>query len=252
MPEGPVILLLKEKLQPFKDHKITKVSGKGKIDEQKLLHKKVTAIKTWGKHLLICFNDFTVRIHLMMFGSYLINEANENEPSLSLTFSNGEVNFYTVQLKLIEENLDKIYDWSTDIMSDEWSAEEAFKKLSNNPKLLVADALLDQQIFAGSGNIIKNEVLFRVKIHPKTRLQNLPAKQIKLMIKEARNYAFDFYKWKKAGELDKHWQAYTKKICPRCNIPLIKEELGKGKRVTYFCNNCQQLYTNENKKYFEI
>ena len=31
---------------------------------------------------------------------------------------------------------------------------------------MVCDALLDQTVFAGVGNIIKNEVLFRTGVHP--------------------------------------------------------------------------------------
>ena len=64
----------------------------------------------------------------------------------------------------------------------------------------------------------------------------------KLLIKEDRDYAFDFLKWKKAFELKQHWLAHTKKICPRCNIPLMKEHLGKTNRRTFYCNNCQVLY----------
>jgi endonuclease-8 len=81
-----------------------------------------------------------------------------------------------VQLKLIEGDLNGIYDWSADVMNENWDAAKARKKLRAIPKTLVCDALLDQTIFAGVGNIIKNEVLFRIKVHPKTRVGNLPSK----------------------------------------------------------------------------
>ncbi len=45
-------------------------------------------------------------------------------------------------------------------MSDTWNAAAARKKLRAMPETLVCDALLDQNVFAGVGNIIKNEVLY--------------------------------------------------------------------------------------------
>jgi endonuclease-8 len=94
MPEGPIILILKEQLQPFKHKKV--ISAKGyttKMDPQLLVGKTITDIKTWGKHLLICFPKFTVRVHLMLFGSYKINDHGKHNATLSLQFAKGEVNF---------------------------------------------------------------------------------------------------------------------------------------------------------------
>ena len=59
-----------------------------------------------------------------------------------------------------------------------WNPSKAKKKLKEIPDTLVADALLDQNIFAGVGNIIKNEVLWRIKVHPKTKLGDLPTKKL--------------------------------------------------------------------------
>ena len=61
-------------------------------------------------------------------------------------------------------------------MNENWNAAKARKKLKAIPKTLVCDALLDQTIFAGVGNIIKNEVLFRIKVHPKQELVTFPQK----------------------------------------------------------------------------
>lgn len=108
--------------------------------------------------------------------------------------------------------------------------------------MLVCDALLDQNIFSGSGNIIKNEVLFRIRVHPKTKVGALTTRKLNELIKEVRNYSFDFLKWKKAYVLRKHWLVHTKGICPRDHTPIIKEYMGKYKRRTFFCPKCQILY----------
>jgi len=242
MPEGPSIIILKEQVQQFCGKKVIDVTGNSKEKISLALGKNILDFKTWGKHFLICFPDFTIRIHPLLFGSYRINEGKVLTPRLSLTFDNGCINFYSCSLKLIYEPLDSIYDWSADIMSPEWDEKAALKKLLSKGNSLLCDVLLDQNMFAGSGNIIKNEVLFRQKLHPLNTIAAIPTAQLILLIKDMRQYAFDFLRWKKAFVLRKHWQAYAQKTCPRCSLPLIKAPLGNSLRRTFYCENCQQLF----------
>ncbi|MCW3123967.1 MAG: Endonuclease-8 [Flavipsychrobacter sp.] len=243
MPEGPSIVILKEQVQLFKGKKVLNAGGNNKaIDKDRLIGHTVVDFKSFGKQFLICFKTFTVRIHLLMFGTYRINEEKDAKPRLSMTFKNGTLNFYTCSVKVIEEPLDEVFDWSGDIMADEWDAKKALKKLQAKPDTLICDALLDQDIFAGLGNIIKNEVLFRVRIHPESRVGAIPVKELKLLIKEVRHYAFQFLEWKKEYKLKEHWLAHTKKICPRDNVPFHKAHLGKTHRRTFYCDLCQELY----------
>lgn len=242
MPEGPSILILKELAAPFRMKKVIAVGGNSKVDKERALGEVVTDFKTWGKHFLICFRRFTIKIHLMLFGSYRINEERDTPPRLTLKFKAGVMNFYACSVKILDQNLDEVYDWSADVMSDEWDPKAAKRKLQTQPKMLACDALLDQNIFAGSGNIIKNEVLFRIKVHPKSTVGALPTRQLNQLIKQARVYSFDFLDWKKAYVLRQHWLAHNKSICSRCDLPLIREYLGKFHRRTFYCNRCQVLY----------
>jgi endonuclease-8 len=243
MPEGPSIVIVKEAVHHFKGQKILRVDGNSKQDIERLAGQKIIDFKSWGKHFLICFKKFTVKIHFMLFGSYSINEKAERKVTrLRLYFKNGDLSFYACTVQFINEDLDEVYDWTSDVMNREWSGAKAKKKLKQHPQTLVCDALLDQHIFAGVGNIIKNEVCFRIYVHPESTVGALPTKQLNDLIKEAKNYSFDFLKWKTAYVLKKHWLAYTKKICTRCNIPIIKTYSGKTKRTTFFCKNCQVLY----------
>lgn len=240
MPEGPSILILKENITPFIGKKIIKASGYAKIDYDCLFNKKIINIKTWGKHLFICLKDVCIEIHLRMFGSYTINERKPKiNAKLHLQFTNDELNFYVIDVKLIP-NL-KAFDWEADIMSEEWNAGKAMKKLKEIPETFICDALLDQQIFSGVGNIIKNEVLWRVKLHPLTPVKKITAVKLKKLMEEVVNYSFEFLQYRKEGTLSKHWNAYEQKICSRCNNDLIKKNVGKRKRGSYFCENCQKL-----------
>lgn len=242
MPEGPSIVLLKDAISQFTGKKIIAVSGNTKVEKERLLAQKILAFKSWGKHFLICFNGFYVKIHFLMFGSYLIDDKKDRPERLSLVFKNGEVNFYTCSVKIMDGIVEDDYDFSTDVMHDEWDEAKARKKLKLAPDMLVCDALLEQDIFAGVGNIIKNEVLYRVKVHPESVIKNIPAAKIKQIAAEARIYSFQFLEWKRVFQLKKHWLAHTKKTCLRCNLPLIKKHTGVKKRRSFFCTQCQKLY----------
>ncbi|HVD99486.1 MAG TPA: DNA-formamidopyrimidine glycosylase family protein [Cytophagaceae bacterium] len=242
MPEGPSIVILKEQAKPFEGKKILSVTGNSKIDQKRLDGKKIKALKSWGKHFLICFDDFIVRIHFLMFGSYLINERKEQAVRLSLKFQNGELNFYNCSIKFLEGTVDDHYDFSIDVMNDKWDPRKANKKLKQTPNKMVCDALLEQDIYAGVGNIIKNEVLYRVRVHPESKVGKVPIAKLRKMTKEARSYSFEFLEWKKNFVLRKHWLVHTKTVCHRCNLPIVKKYTGVKKRRSFFCNNCQLLY----------
>ncbi|MEP7263742.1 MAG: DNA-formamidopyrimidine glycosylase family protein [Bacteroidota bacterium] len=242
MPEGPSIVLLKEEVLQFEGKKIIAVSGNTKIEKERMLNKKILSIKSWGKHFLICFKDFSLRVHFLMFGSYRVNEKKEQEERLSLEFKNGELNLYSCSVKYLEGDINAHYDWETDVMNEEWNPEKARKKLKEYPQRLICDSLLEQDVFAGVGNIIKNEVLYRVRVHPESLTGKIPSVKIKKIIAEARTYSFDFLEWKRNYELKKHWLAHTKKLCLRCNQPIIKKYTGVKNRRSFFCTNCQLLY----------
>jgi len=135
MPEGPSIVILKEAARKFKGRKIVDADGSSKtIDISALVGQKITDIKSWGKHFLICLPKFTIRIHLMMFGSYTIDTRKPTKPRLRLFFPNGEeISFYACSVRRIDEPLNKVYDWSADIMNKKFDARKANAKLKAGP-----------------------------------------------------------------------------------------------------------------------
>jgi endonuclease-8 len=152
------------------------------------------------------------------------------------------LNLYAAAVKMIEEPLDEIYDWEADILSTRWDPKAAKKKLKAIPGTMVTDALLDQTIFSGVGNIIKNEVLYRIKVHPESLVGALPPRKLTEMIKEASGYSYEFLAWKREFVLRKNWKVHAKKTCPGDETKIAKEYLGKTNRRTFFCPVCQKRY----------
>lgn len=242
MPEGPSIVILREAAAKFRGKTVRRALGNSSLDLTRMEGRRVIALRSWGKHFLIEFSGFSLRVHMLMFGSYRIDERKPSPPRVSLQFDNGELNIYASSLKYIEGKLDETYDWRTDVMNDAWDPRLARRRLKQQPDTLICDALLDQELFAGVGNIIKNEVLFRQRVHPESTVGALPPRVLGRVIADARAYSFLFLEWKRAFELKKHWQIHTKRTCPSCGGPVSKTYPGKSRRRTFFCPNCQIRY----------
>ena len=245
MPEGPSIVLLREAAEQFAGRRVMEVQGNSKQDIQRLRRRVLRDVRSWGKHFLLDFDAFWVAIHFGLFGSWRIDEVTTRSPRLRLGFSRGQsLAFHACSVRIFEGDLDGHYDWRGDVMNPAWNAKAARAKLRRQPSALVADALLDQEVFAGVGNIIKNEVLHRIRVHPESRVGSMPPRKLAQMVDEARNYSFDFYAWKREYTLRKHWQVHARTMCPRDGTRLAyRKHLGKRERRAFWCETCQRLYT---------
>ena len=93
MPEGPSIVILAETAARFRGKVIRRAEGNSKIDKTRLVGQKILSLRSFGKQFLIETAVVTVRIHLLMFGSYRIDERTDKVPRLRLGFARGELNF---------------------------------------------------------------------------------------------------------------------------------------------------------------
>jgi endonuclease VIII len=249
--EGPSLYLAANQLKGFRGKTVLSVTGNSKIEKERMLNKKVKNIFSWGKHLVIQFDDFALRTHFLLFGAFEASVNNSTltggyqrayTPRLQLDFENGTIKLFSCSVKFLEtKNAKASYDFTIDIMSPKWNADKAFEALSSRPGVEIADVLLDQEIFAGVGNIIKNEVLWRVRIHPETKVKDIPPSELKELIAETRKFSLLFYKWRKVFLLRKHLDIYQKSICPRCGAKVKREKTGKRNRISHFCPVCQNL-----------
>lgn len=247
MPEGPSIVLAKENIRHLTGLTVKSARGSATgVDFERMRGTKLKSVRSWGKHLLLKFNNFTLRIHFLMFGSYAIGKPKEGRVAkLAVKFEGGSaIFFYASAIVTLEGPLNKLYDWSADLMSTHWSSKKAIVKLKKYENSLICDALLDQNIFSGLGNIIKNEMLFRTRIHPLNKVGDIPSRRLKALVDDARTYSFLFLKWRRALVLKKHWEVYTKRKCPRDGHKITKTYAGVTGRRTFYCEQCQELFAS--------
>lgn len=258
--EGPSLVILREELARFTGQKVLGVAGNSRLPIERLKGRKLTEIDTWGKVLFLTFSSprgsappLVTKTHFLMFGSYRIDDPKENRsPRLELRFKNGTVYFYSCSLRFDGEIYRDQVDRSVDVLGNGWNEDRVVKKLvtkrakSKGP-IYLCDVLLDQEIFAGSGNIVKNEVLFNLRRHPLTPLSHIAVRDLRPLVRSVRKYCESFYAWKKRFELRRHWQVYRKWNCPVCGSRLIREKFGKLDRKNFHCPRCQRLRRSATK-----
>jgi endonuclease-8 len=248
MPEGPSIVIAAEELAPFAGREIFQVTGNSKQPIQRMAGLMLHDVFSFGKYLNFQFDDFALKIHFMLFGSFRVGEPRPGrDPRLTLSIveSSGEVStayFYSCSVRFVEEpDLKATYDYRTDIMAPQWNRAYALRQIKAlPPDSTVDDVLMNQRIFTGLGNIMKNETLWRRRLAPLHRLGDLTPRELGKLVTEAREYAFQFYAWKKAYVLRKNYQIYRQGKCPRgCEAKVIHRKTGKGERMSHWCPVCQ-------------
>jgi len=240
MPEGPSILHLKDQLLPFKGKIVKKAGGYGPMPTAWIKGKKLINIESWGKHLLFVFNNGVVKVHLGLFGDVLVNERKKVNRSFYLEFAKGEINGYVVKASKLAKPINELYDWRTDTLSKKFDKAYVKKLLKEKDGRMIADVLMDQNIFTGVGNIIRNEALYRAGIHPYSIVEKIPAAKITKLINEVLAYSRIFYNYlrKNTGRL---FQVYQQEHAADGSEVTMKL-LSKTKRKIFFSEHRQKLY----------
>lgn len=249
--EGPSLYLAAEQLSPLLGKTIMKVSGNThKIDKDRLVGLKIRDIFSFGKQLFFQFDDFALRVHFLLYGSFEATIKKQRvtgdypkknrAPRLSLFLRAGSVDMYSCSVRFVDgSDLRSTCDFSIDTMANSFDEKKAFVAARRKPDEEIADVLLDQTIFAGVGNIIKNEVLIRAKILPDRKVSSLSSTKLKNIITIVRAYVFQFYEWRKKFELKKHYVVYRQSKCKICENKVSRRRTGKRQRVSFICMHCQ-------------
>jgi len=247
--EGPSIHLAAEQLRPFVGQRIQSVSGNSKVGIERLRGKRVKDIFAWGKHLVFQLDVFAVRVHFLLWGTFAAavhgqsvtgDYRRSGPPRLGLTFRNGCLTIWSASIKFIESDCARAkYDFTADVLSPTWSARQALARMRRFPDAQIGDVLLDQSVFAGVGNIIKNEVLFRTGTSPLATVAELSPQARRAIVHDARTFSFRFLELRRQFALRKNLEIYGRRSCPHCGRPVSRRVHGQRQRRSFYCTWCQ-------------
>ncbi len=202
-----------------------------------------------GKYLFAECDSKVLIIHFGMTGDleYFVNDSKEPDYSKVLfKFTNNYILSYIStrmfgKLDITKSIQDYIHQKKLGPDALTMNYEEFIKSL-NRRTTNAKTALMNQSIVCGIGNIYSDEILFKSKINPMTKINLLEESQLKalfLKIKEVLEYGI-----KKEGDLstysDKFIISHRNEAdkCPVCSTSIKRYEiLG---RHGFYCPKCQK------------
>lgn len=212
-------------------------------------------------------NDNVIVSHLRMEGKYFLEETNEAkkhdlviyefEDGTSLHYNDvrkfGTIEVYKENNYLECKSLSKLGGEPFEI-----SEESFFEGLQKRKKTPIKEALLDQMLIVGIGNIYDSEILYKTGLNPKTLCEDISFLKAKEILKETRIILEKAIKEGgstiksyhpeegKSGHMQDSLLVYGKanEACPKCHFPIRR--IFQGGRSTFFCPKCQK---DENKPF---
>lgn len=256
MPEGDTVHLTARRLHAALAGKLLRTTDLRvpQLATVDLAGRKVIEVIARGKHLLCRFEgDLTLHSHLRMQGSWHLyrpgsrwrGPGHEVRAVLG-TESWIAVGFRLPVLELIPTTSESgvVGHLGPDVLGTDWDPEEARRRLMSDPDRSIAEALLDQRVMAGPGNVYKSEACFLAGIHPHAAAVTLPDPQGFIsLVKRLMEANRDTGSQVTTGDPRpgrSHWVYGRKGLpCRRCGAPVLREGTDDGERVTYFCPRCQ-------------
>jgi endonuclease-8 len=124
-----------------------------------------------------------------------------------------------------------------DILADPPDYDTMLTRIRRENEREIGDALLDQRLVAGIGNVWKIESLWAMRVSPWRRLSGVTDGELRAVLAEAHRLM--------RGRLDgvpgtRHVYRRKGHGCPRCGTPVKSWPQGDDARMTYWCPNCQR------------
>jgi endonuclease VIII len=200
-----------------------------------------------GKHLLLEFGELSLHSHLGMSGGWHVYRQGErwNRPRTSawavLCGGGWEaVQFGGPSLQVTSTSRlrrdPQIARLGPDILAERFDEDAVATAMRADPARTLGDALLDQHLVAGIGNIFKSEACFAARVDPWRSVGDLSEEELGRVLAAARGLM------REAVEHGRHpRQVYRRRQgnCPRCRGPISSRGQGDANRTTYWCPRCQ-------------
>lgn len=240
-------------------------------DDTPLTGQFIDRVESRGKWLLIHFSGgATLATHMLMNGSWHIYRHGdrwqqprfnmriviENNDYIAVGFKVPVAEMHTAQ-SLARDS--RIPGSVIDLLSAEFDAEEAERRLLAHPGEETGDVLLHQEVMAGVGNVFKSEVCFVTGINPFARVAALTRDQVHALVaasqklvaanvlEDSGNFIVSYRGRQRrtthSSDPSESLWVYGRhsQPCRRCAEPVRRRLQGPDARVTFWCPCCQPM-----------
>jgi endonuclease-8 len=240
-------------------------------DDTPLAGQTVERVEARGKWLLIRFSGGgTLATHMLMSGSWHIYRHGERwqQPrfNMRIVIENSEYIAVGFRVPVAEMHTAQSLARQTripceqiDVLSAEFNAAEAERRVQAHGGEEIADVLLHQEVLAGVGNVFKSEICFVTGINPFCKVSALRQDQLQASIAAAQRLVranvledsgdtivtYGGRKRRTTHESDPGASLWVYgrngEPCRRCGEPIRRRIQGPDARVTFWCARCQPM-----------
>jgi endonuclease-8 len=236
-------------------------------DDTPLAGRTIERVHSTGKHLLIHFSgDLVLRTHMRMNGSWHIYRPGEkwqrarHDMRILLATADFEaVGFNIPVAEFISERAvaknATLRSLGPDVLADDFDKAKVLENLRARSQSAIAEALLNQRVLAGLGNVYKSEVLFMCGINPfkrvglvsdadLTAVVDASRRVLKTNVSEGLELMTTYSGLRRTtGRSDPRnrlWVYRRARLpCRRCGMLIRVQKQGPDARLTYWCPRCQ-------------
>ena len=236
-------------------------------DDRPLTGRTIESVTAAGKHVLMRFSgDLVLRTHMRMNGSWHIYRRGESwqRPRRDMRIVIATDAFEAVGFNVpVAEFLDPgsmarqddLRLMGPDLLGASFDEDEAIRRFRQRNDTEIGDAVLNQRIVAGAGNVYKSEVLFLCGVNPFGTVGVLEDETLRAIVRTARKYlranvidprggivTYTGYR-RTTGRADPGERLYVygraRRPCRKCGTPIRVKAQGRDARLTYWCPTCQ-------------
>jgi endonuclease-8 len=260
VPEGDTIFKTAAALRPLLvGRNVLKASARQPGPQiQRVVGSTVLSVEPIGKHVVIRFsNGLALHTHLRMNGAWHRYAPGERwrKPAWQARVvlevpEHVVVCFNAPVAELMDDRAVGLHPaidaLGPDLLSDDFDAAEAFRRLRARSEMEIAEALLDQRALAGIGNVYKSEVLFLQAVHPFVSVASLSDDTLRSIIATAHRLLHENVRPGSPARITTRSQGspvwvYSRSArpCLRCRTLITSARQGPLNRWTYWCPTCQ-------------
>jgi len=201
-----------------------------------------------GKHLFIRVGPTSIHSHLKMDGSWRVTSPTRRvDHRVRIILETNDIRAVGIDLGVLEI-LDRAHDGDVvehlgpDLLGDDWNPKVAAANLTARPDRPIAEALLDQRVLAGIGNIYCNEVCF-VSGHLPTAPVSAVTDPHRLVSRARDMLWTNRFRQNRCTTGDtrpgRQLWVYGRagQSCRRCGTTIKRDD--GGDRIAYWCPACQ-------------
>ena len=239
-------------------------------DQSPVAGRTVERVESRGKWLLIHFSgDLILVTHMLMSGSWHIYRRGErwkrSRSHMRAMIATADFEAVAFDVPIANFYTSRTLEWNTaipklgpDLLGAGFSGNEALHRLAARGDDEIANALLNQQVVAGIGNVFKSEICFACGVNPFAKVSALPQTKLEDLLDTARRlmaanvsegaadriltYTGSRRTTGSDNPTARMW-VYGRQgqQCRRCGTLILMRKQGPGVRSTYWCPECQPM-----------